>query len=120
MYAKQNEHSVAYTLLKERFEHYLSNDISASPFLNAISKVSVNLQEQSLLVTRNHAAQMLHCHVGKVDIYVREGLLLPESGNENFFKRKEVKQLAVRIKNSLSLSQLASQLDQPPSHQNIT
>lgn len=111
LYAKQNKHSVAYTLLKKRFEHYLSNEYSASPFLNNISRVTINLQERSLLVTRKHAAQILHCHAGKVDIYVREGLLLPENGNENFFKRKVVKQLAVRIKNSLSLSQLASQLD---------
>lgn len=110
LYAKQNKHSVAYTLLKERFEHYLSNKYSASPFLNAISRVSVNLQEQSLLVTRNHAAQMLHCHVGKVDIYVREGLLKPETGNQNFFKRKTIQQLAICIKNSISLDQLATQL----------
>lgn len=91
LYAKQNKHSVAYTLLKKRFEHYLSNEYSASPFLNNISRVTINLQERSLLVTRKHAAQMLHCHAGKVDIYVREGLLLPENDNENFFKRKVVK-----------------------------
>ncbi len=111
LYAKQNEHSVAYALLRERFEHYLSTQFSESPFLNSISRISVNLKEQSLLVNRKQAAKILNCHVGKVDIYVREGLLQPETSDDNFFNRKVVELLALRIKNCLTLNQVASALD---------
>lgn len=111
LYAKQNEHHLAYSLLKQQFENYLATQYSDSAFLSTISRISTNLYENSRLINRKHAAKILKCRANKVDIYVREGLLQKSGHEGSLFLRKDVELLSHRLSNCLTLNQLASKLE---------
>ena len=111
LYAKQNEHHLAYSLLKQQFENYLATRYSDSAFLSTISRISTNLYENSRLINRKHAAKILKCRANKVDIYVREELLQKSGHEGSLFLREDIELLSHRLSNCLTLNQLASELE---------
>jgi hypothetical protein len=114
IYSAENSRSSAYKLLKSGFEEYLSDHFSTGMLMSSLSLVDYKVRENSTYINETQVAELLCCHLSKVKIYNREGLI-PLShtlSNGTFlFFRTEVINLQARLANCCSIDECAELLD---------
>ena len=113
IYSPENSRSGAYKLLKSGFEEYLSDHFSTGMLMSSLSQVNYEVRDKSTYVSETQVAELLCCHLGKVKVYVREGLLsyshvLPNG--TNLFFRSGVIKLKSRLTSCCSIKECAELL----------
>jgi hypothetical protein len=113
IYSAENSRSGAYKLLKSGFEEYLSDHFSSGMLMSSLSQVDYEVRDKSTYISETQVAELLCCHLGKVKVYVREGLLsysqvLPNS--THLFLRSDVIKLKSRLTNCCSIDECAELL----------
>tara|TARA_R110002050_G_scaffold120067_8_gene237982 strand:- start:2283 stop:4052 length:1770 start_codon:yes stop_codon:yes gene_type:complete len=113
IYSYENSRSGAYKLLKSGFEEYLSDHFSSGMLMSSLSQIDFKVRDKSTYVSETQVTELLCCHLGKVKVYVREGLLsyshvLPNG--TNLFFRSDVIKLKSRLTNYCSIDECAELL----------
>ena len=113
VFSSENSRSGAYKLLKSAFEEYLSDHFSSGMLMSSLSQVDNNVRNKSTYISETQVAELLCCHLGKVKVYVREGLLsyshvLPNG--TNLFFRSGVIKLKLRLTSCCSINECAELL----------
>jgi len=110
IYSAENSRSGAYKLLKSAFEEYLRDHFYTGMLMSSLTQIDYQVKEQSTYVTETQIAEILCCHLTKVKIYTREGLLSLShtlSNDTRLFLRTEVMELQVRLANCCSIDESA-------------
>ncbi|MGX1112670.1 hypothetical protein ACSSVW_002076 [Pseudoalteromonas sp. MBR-15] len=113
LYSPENQNSGAYKLLKSRFEQYLKDHYSTGLLMSSLSIVSDEVKAESSYMSKEQISKILNCRVSRVNLYVREGLLLVSKtlvNGTDLFQRKEVLKLKTQLNECLSLEQCARSL----------
>jgi len=113
IYSSENSCSGAYKLLKNGFKEYLSDHFSSGILMSSLSQIDYGVRDKSTYISETQVAELLCCHLGKVKVYIREGILfyshkLPNGAN--LFLRSDVIKLKSRLKNCCSIDEYAELL----------
>lgn len=114
IYSSENSRSGAYKLLKSGFEEYLSDHFSTGMLMSSLSLVDYKVRENSTYINETQVAELLCCHLSKVKIYNREGVIPLSHTLSNgtlLFFRTEVINLQARLANCCSIDECAELLD---------
>lgn len=113
IYSPENGRSGAYKLLKSAFEEYLRDHFSTGMLMSSLSQVDNDVRDKSTYISETQVAELLCCHLGKVKVYVREGLLSYShvlANGTQLFLRAGVIKLKSRLKNCCSIDECAELL----------
>lgn len=111
VYSPENKNSGAYKLLKSGFEQYLKHYYSNGLLMSSLSIVSDEVKTESKYISKEETANILDCHISRVKLYIREGLLSftkTLDNNIDIFKREEVLKLKSKLRNCFTLKQCAN------------
>jgi hypothetical protein len=114
IYSDENSRSGAYKLLKNGFEEYLSDHFSTGMLMSSLSLVDYKVRENSTYINETQVTELLCCHLSKVKIYNREGLIPLSHTLSNgtlLFFRTEVINLQAILANCCSIDECAELLD---------
>jgi len=113
IYSNENSRSCGYKLLRSGFEDYLRDHFSTGMLMSSLSQVDYEVRDKSIYVSKTQVAELLCCHLSKVEVYVREGLLFYShklTNGTNLFLRSDVMKLKSRLTNCCSIDECAELL----------